>query len=321
VVDELYPAPPWRWSARRALVRHWLRDPALGLTDLVQHHALRLLPTDRISDIGARLGRGAGRRRPAATERARALLRALRPEADAAAIEALVAAHWAHVGRIYAEFSAFDRMIPEGRIAIEGEAIPRAILESGRPLIIAGTHVGSWETIGGALCRMRVPFGGLFQALPNRFRMAMAARQRAATQAAEAAPGSRIILPTLAAPFIAHDMLSTRQGAVLWFVDENWGGRVQAPALGRALRAEGNIARVARLAARTGAAVVPAYGLRLGEEARFVVRFLPEVPLGPPGRGKAGLVEDIAALDAAIAGPVRAHPEQWFMLNAFRPDR
>jgi lauroyl/myristoyl acyltransferase len=74
-------------------------------------------------------------------------------------------------------------------------------------------------------------------------------------------------------------------------------------------------------ASQTGAAVLPCYALRLGEEARFRLTFLPEVPVGTPDRGRTGIKADIAVLDAAIEGVVRAHPEQWFMLHAFRPDR
>jgi KDO2-lipid IV(A) lauroyltransferase len=66
--------------------------------------------------------------------------------------------------------------------------------------------------------------------------------------------------------------------------------------------------------------VIPAYALRLGEGARFRLTFLPEVPIGPPGRGRAAILDDIAALDRVIEAVVRAHPEQWFMLHAFRPN-
>lgn len=320
MIDHLYPAPPWRWSARQALWRHWVRDALVGATDLGLHHALRLLPTDRISDIGARLGERGGRKRQVASDRARAALRLLRPAATPGEIETLLTAHWRQVGRVFAEFAAHDRIVGEDRIAIEGAEIPLGILRQGRPLIIAGTHVGSWETLGGALCALGIPVQAIFQALPNRFRMRIAVRMRQRSIAAVAPAGTGLILPTLAAPFEAMRVLESRSAALLYYVDENWDGRVQAPALGRPIRAEGNIMRVARLARRSGAAIVPAYGLRLGEAARFRVTFLPEVDLGPAQPGRAGILADVAALDAAIEPLVRAHPEQWFMLHAFRPE-
>lgn len=318
-LERFYPAPPWRWSARRELWRYWVQDALVGGSDLVLHQALRLLPTDLISAIGARLGQRGGRRRKPASERACAALRRLRPEASEADIEALLAAHWRHVGRVFAEFAAHDRILPEGRIAVEGGEIPLAIRRAGRPLLVAGMHVGSWETIPGALHLLGIPVHGTFQPLPNRFRMRIAARMRARSREAAGAAESGFILPGLAAPFEALRVLEARQAALLHYVDENWGGRVQAPALGRPLRAEGNIMRVVRLARRSGAAIVPAYGLRLGEAARFRVTFLPEVMLGPD-RGRPGLLEDIAALDRAIEPVVRAWPEQWFMLHQFREE-
>lgn len=319
MVDDLYRAPPWRWSERTALRRYWLRDPLQGLADVIPHHLFRLLPTDMASDLGLRLARRAGRKRPEANARALALLRHLRPGEGEAALEALLAAHWAHLGRCMAEFSALHRFWAEGRIEVEGEEHPRAAIAAGRPLVIAGLHVGNWEVVHAGLSGLGIPFQGIFQRLPNRFRMrvAHAARERIRLQGG---PG-RALAPTLAAVFEAHRVLEAREAALLYYVDEYWEGRVHAPLLGRPLKVDGNIMRATRLAAATGAAVIPTYALRIGDAARFRLTFLPPVEMGEPGRGRAGIRADIAALDAAIEPVVRAHPEQWFMLHAFRFDR
>ena len=321
VVDELYPPPPWRWDQRAALWRYWVRDPVDAVKDIIPHHLMRLLPSQLVSDIGARLGRRAGRRAKVASRRARETLRLLRPDASEVEIEALLAAHWEHVGRCFAEFSAQYRFLPEGRIAIEGGEIPLGIVASDRPLIIAGTHVGNWEMPPAALSKLEIPFHAIFQALPNRFRMRIAFNMRNFGRRFAGPKTSQMILPTVAAPFQAHRLLETREAALLYYVDENWEGRVHAPALGRPLRMEGNIMRAVRLAQLTGAAIVPAHGVRLGPGPQFRLVFGPEVRLGPPGRGRAGILEDIGAVDAAVEALVRAHPEQWFMLHAFRPDR
>jgi lauroyl/myristoyl acyltransferase len=314
--DALYPAPPWRWAGRAALIRHWVRDPALGLGDSVMHHALRLLPTETASAIGARLGLRAGRRKAEASARARALLRALRPAAAPAEIEALLAAHWAHIGRCYAEFSALHRLWAEGRIEVAGLEHLDAARQQGRAVLVAGLHVGAWEVVHAGLSALRIPVTGVYQRLPNRFQMRIAdAARRRSWRVGEPV---RRIAPTSRALFEAQRVLATPGGVMLYYVDEYWRGRVHAPALGRALRPEGNVALAARLAAATGAALIPAYALRLGGEARFRLTFLPEVPLGPAGRHAA--LDNQARLDAAIAGVVRAHPEQWFMLHVFRPD-
>ena len=318
--DFLYPAPPWRWSERKALLRHWLRDPVAGLADQGLHHLMRLLPTDRVSAIGVHLGRRAGAKRPEASARAAALLRQLRPEADDAEIARLVAAHWAHVGRCFAEFSVLHRLRPEGRISFAGLEHLRGAQAANRPLIIAGLHVGYWEVVHAGLAALDVPFHAIYQRLPNRFRMriADAARNRSRAQACPQA--SAAVPPTLGAVFEAQRLLQSREAALLYYVDEFWEGRVHAPALGRRLQMKGNIMRAVRLASGSGAAVIPAYAERLGEAARYRLTFLPEVPMGPPNRGRAAILEDIAALDQVLEGVVRAHPEQWFMLHAFKPE-
>jgi KDO2-lipid IV(A) lauroyltransferase len=318
-VGALYPAPPWAWSERAALFRYWVRQPVLsGLLDVLPHHVGRLLPTDQVSALGARLGIRAGRSRPQASERARALFRLLRPAADAAAIEAMLAAHWRHVGRCFCEFAALHRLWREGRVEIEGLDHLEAARAGGRPVIIAGLHVGYWEIIAVGLAMLRIPAVSTYQRQPDRFRMRIAdnARSRAWR------PGVPLerLLPTRSALFGAQRALSRPGGVMLYYVDEFWQGRVHAPLLGRRLRQEGNIAKAVRLAAMTGAAVVPAHALRLGEAARFRLIFSPAVPIGASGRGRAGAREDHLALDAAIEGILRSCPEQWFMAHVFGPD-
>ncbi len=241
------------------------------------------------------------------------------PRGDEAEIARLLRAHWRHLGRTLAEFSALPRFWREERIEVAGLAHLEAARRSGRPLVIAGTHVGSWEALHAGLSGLGVAFHGIYQRLPNRFTMRIADRVRQRIRR-EGGPGAALA-PTLNAVFEAHRLLESRQSALLYYVDEYWERRVHAPALGRALVIEGNIARAVRLASRTGAVVLPCYALRLGEAARFRLTFLREVPIGPPDRGRSGILADIAALDAAIEGVVRAHPEQWMMLHVFRTDR
>lgn len=321
MTGNLYPPPPRRWSARGDLLRHWLRDPLQGLADWLPHQALRLLPTDAASALGARMGQRAGRKRQVGSDRVRALLRQLRPEATAAETEALLHAHWAHVGRCFSEFAALSRFREEGRIVIEGADALLALRAAGRPLIVAGLHVGNWEVVHAGLAQLGIPFHAIYQRLPNRFRMRIADNARGRSRSQAGPQAAVAVAPTLGAVFEAHRVLESREAALLYYVDEFWEGRVHAPALGRKLKLDGNIMRAVRLASTTGAALVPAYALRVGEAARFRLRFLPEVPVGPPGRGRKGVLEDIAALDAVVEQVVRAHPEQWFMAHVFRADR
>lgn len=322
MVDDLYRPPPWRVGtpqARRDLVRWWLRDPWHGLKDWVPHHAMRLLATDAASAVGAWLARGAERRRPIQSDKARHALRLLHPGIQAAEEDRLLRAHWRHLGRCLAEFSVLHRLWHEGRIEVAGGEHLAAVQAAGRPLIIAGTHVGSWEALHVGLGGLGLRFSGIYQRLPNRFRMRIADAARNRSRRVNG-PGTPLA-PTLGAVFEAHRLLEDRSAALLCYVDEYWERRVHAPALGRPIVIEGNIARAVRLASQTGAAVLPCCALRIGDAAQFRLTFLPEVPVGPPGRGRGAIRDDIAALDAAVEQLVRLAPEQWMMLHAFDPAR
>ena len=77
--------------------------------------------------------------------------------------------------------------------------------------------------------------------------------------------------------------LKAREGPFIVYIDEFIRGRVQAPSFGRPLRPDSNIAYAVRLAALTGAVVIPAYCLRVHDSARFKVQFLPPLQLADTG--------------------------------------
>jgi KDO2-lipid IV(A) lauroyltransferase len=221
---------------------------------------------------------------------------------------------WEHLGRTIAELCVLDRLWPEGRIGVEGAGRIAEVRASGRPLILAGLHVGNWEAVHAGLTGLGVPLACFYQRLPSRFEMALADRARRRTPV-------RMLDPVPASAVQARRLLALRQSAVLMFIDEYVGGRVHAPSLGRVPRAEGNIHRLARLAALTGAAVLPVHALRLGRAARFRLVVGAELDLRREPRDAAALAADQAALDAAAEAVVRAHPEQWLMATSFRWDR
>ncbi len=66
----------------------------------------------------------------------------------------------------------------------------------------------------------------------------------------------------------------------------------------------------ARIAARTGAPVVPVFLFRQGNSARHVARFFPPIEL-VPGKEPAAIAENTARMNAAIEAAIRLAPEQW----------
>ena len=108
--------------------------------------------------------------------------------------------------------------------------------------------------------------------------------------------------------------LHARNGPFVIFVDECIGPHVFAPAFGRPLQPAGNIAYAARLAWMTGAAVIPAYCVRVDDSARFNVTFGAPVDLAHGGDKKRDLMTNIGRINAVIEPIVREHLDQWYYL-------
>jgi len=306
-------APPLRWllaagERRRQAYRYWVRDVLTGMGNGLGHHLLRLLPVDACSAVGAGLGVLAAARYPRSTARALELMRRLRPDQDAQ--EALTRL-WRHVGRAFAEYSVLDRILRQGRVTQTGNEHLQAALDSGRPIIALSLHLGHWEIFPARFSALYPTAAALYLVPPNRFehRLVAAARLRAGVRREAMVPAH-----LLNARKMVRALKDGRH--FLIHIDELIRGRVQAPAFGRPLRDEGNIAYVARLAAMTGAYVMPVYCRRLGAAARFELVFLPEIPIARDG----DVIDNIAALNAVIEPVVAAHLDQWFYGLDFRFD-
>jgi KDO2-lipid IV(A) lauroyltransferase len=252
------------------------------------------------------MSRFAPARYAASDRRARVAWARFHPDAaDAAGTDAAMRRLWRNVGRTMAEFSALDRLWESGRIAVSGLEHIAAARDGNVPAIVAGLHLGNWETLGLTLSRSGFPGVGPYEAPANRFehRIAVKARRRY---------GGRPLAPDRAAGRTIYRIVAKERYGILIYIDEIRRGRVSAPFLGRAPRRDGNIAYIARLAAATGAVILPAYCARLGDRAHFAVTFLPPVDLSRTGDRDRDLGENIARIDAVIDPIVRAHIDQWY---------
>jgi KDO2-lipid IV(A) lauroyltransferase len=280
----------------------------MGLLNTSIHEGLKLLSIDACSAFGAFLSPFSARRYATSDRRARRNWQALRPEAaDPAATDAAMTRLWRSVSRTMCEFSVLDRLWDAGRIEVAGVEHMDATRAAGKPIIVACVHLGNWEAIPVVGIRMGHPGSGIYWPLENRFdtRIAVKARER---YGAILYPGDG---PGAMRAAIAE--LRSKKGPFVVFIDECIDDHVYAPAFGRPLKAEGNIAYVTRLAVMTGANIIPAYCVRLDDRARFKVTFLPPVPLiRGRGRGEADLLTNIAAINAVIEPLVRAHLDQWY---------
>lgn len=205
-----------------------------------------------------------------------------------------------NIARTMMEVPRLGRMVAEGRMRAHGTEHL-----AGRPLLVAGLHLGNWEFIGPAMTAAGAKPAAIYQPVRSayRTRVAVAARRPWSTRLW---PGS----PAAARP--ALRALTHGEGVLLMFLDEFVGGRVAAPSLGRGPRRGGNITAIARMARLAGAEVVLAWCLRR-PGPRFEVFFAP--PLHLPER----LEDAVALLDAAAEAVILPNLPQWFMLHEWRP--
>jgi KDO2-lipid IV(A) lauroyltransferase len=313
------PPPPLHWlfgdaDQRRIAARYWLRDPVVGAAEAVLHYAMRAMPIDMCSYSGAAITYLTRRLYPESEARARKAWVALRPEAaDPQSVDAAMDRLWRNVGRTMHEYSVIDRLWAAGRVEVSGIEHLHEARDQGKPILVAPIHLGNWEIVlvTGIACGHCG--SGIYEPPQNRFEHRIANRVRARYGARFVAAGAHSVRE-------AVRELRSRRGPFIVYVDEFIRGRVQAPSFGRPLRLDANIAYAVRLGALTGAAVIPAYCLRIDDSARFKVQFLPPLVLAETGDRKADIAENMKRLDAAIALVIQAHLDQWYFALDFEFD-
>jgi KDO2-lipid IV(A) lauroyltransferase len=286
------------------------------LRDLGLYRAMRMLPVSMVSRLGAGLGQIMGRRaHPAADARVRAALRHLRPDLalDSGALEAAQARLWANVGRVYAEFCVLHRMVPEGHVSMDDPGTFDAVLADGRPVIVPFVHLGNWETCGrqvfyrapGRVCALSNP-------LPqNRARAQVAAMQHGRL------PGKVLYIDSNVWRRALQHL--EQPGGILYVAaDEQVQDRVSAPSFGRALDSRVNLYKIVRMAARTGAIILPLYSERLAG-ATFITHVLQPLEFARKGKMSSEEQEQqVQRLDDLYGAAILRLIDQWFGLLDYR---
>lgn len=169
----------------------------------------------------------------------------------------------------------------------------------GRGVLIATAHLGNWELSAYAHALMSAPMRVVVRPLDNPLLDRLVARRRtlSGNRIIEKKDFARSILKALAANeavgILIDQNASLEQGI---FVD--FFGVPACAGTG-----------FAKIAARSGAAVVPGYALWSEAERRHVLRFYPEIEM----TGDAG--EDTRRLHAHLESVIREHPGQWLWIH------
>jgi Kdo2-lipid IVA lauroyltransferase/acyltransferase len=205
------------------------------------------------------------------------------------------------VARFYAVFARFPDLTKErlsALVRIEGEEHYREAKARGRGVLVASGHIGHWELGAHVSALSGEPMNLVIRTYPDQAYETLAARYRTLS-------GNRLIAQEGAAFNIAAAL--RRKEAVAMLIDANVPppGDMGVDFLGAKVRAS---TALARMAACTGAAVIPSFTLWSEERRRFIARTHSPFPITGDAR------EDTRRLYALLEAEVRRHPDQWFWI-------
>jgi Kdo2-lipid IVA lauroyltransferase/acyltransferase len=199
----------------------------------------------------------------------------------------------------FAKFPSIRRENVDRWIRCEGLEHYTNALRAGRGVLIATGHLGNWELSAFAHAWLTEPMNVVVRPLDNPWidRLIQRRRELSGNRSISKREIARPILKALAA-----------NQAVGILIDQNWTAETGVfvdwfgvPAC--------TDAGFAKLAARSGAPVIPGFAFWSEKERRYVLRFYPPVPI----TGHA--VRDTFALQAAFEDIVRAHPSEWLWVH------
>jgi KDO2-lipid IV(A) lauroyltransferase len=184
-------------------------------------------------------------------------------------------------------------------IRLEGGEHFENALRAGRGVLFATAHLGNWELSAFAHALLAAPMSVVVRPLDNPLIDAMVERRRALT-------GNRPIGKKESARSILKALAANQAVGIL--IDQN-----ESPETGVFVDFFGipacSSSGFAKIAAHSGAAVIPGFALWSERERRYILRFYRPVPMtGDP-------VRDTQALQSELEKVIRAHPDQWLWIH------
>jgi KDO2-lipid IV(A) lauroyltransferase len=184
-------------------------------------------------------------------------------------------------------------------IRLEGGEHFEAALKAGRGVLFATAHLGNWELSAYAHALMTGPMSVVVRPLDNPYLDAMVERRRSLSGNVPIGKKdfARAILKALAANQAVGALVDQNSSAAEGVFVDFFGVKACANA------------GFARIAAHTGAAVIPGFALWNEAERRYVLRFYPPVPMtGDAAR-------DTQAIQTKLEEVIREYSDQWLWIH------
>ena len=206
------------------------------------------------------------------------------------------------IGRLLYAFARFPQINAQNIsqwIRYEGLEHFTQAKKAGRGVLFATAHLGNWELSALAHGLLTEPMHVVIRPLdnPRIDRLVEDRRRLSGNRLIEKWDGARAILRALqhndAVGILIDQNTSIQEGAFVNFFG---------------IPACANVA-FAKIAARTGAPVIPGFALWSNEENRYILRFYPPLEMtGDP-------VDDTRRLHAVLETVIREHPGQWLWIH------
>lgn len=230
------------------------------------------------------------------------------PEMAVEERERLLREEYRNLGWLLAEFSQMPRYTRENTrdlIRYEGLENYLAARDRGRGVLIVTGHLGAWELSSYYHSLMGHPMGMVIRRLDNELvdRMVNAIRCR---------HGNRVLHKD---DFARGLLASMRKGETVGILMDTNMTPPQGVFVDFFLHAACTASGLARVALRTGAAVLPGFLLWEASEQKYVLHFGDELTLVRTGDDDADTVANTQLFTAAIERYVRRYPGQWLWLH------
>jgi len=230
------------------------------------------------------------------------------PEMPASERVHLLRLEYRNLGWLLAEFclmSGYTREYTEGFIRYEGLENYLAARDRGKGVLVLTGHLGAWELSSFYHSLAGYPMGMVIRRLDNPLVDRMVNRIRCRH-------GNRVLHKDDFARGLLAAMRAGETVGILMDTNMTPPQGLFVPFFGvPACTASG----LARVALRTGAAVVPGFLLWEEAERRYVLHFYPEVALVDTGDTEADTAENTARFTAVLEEAIRRYPSQWLWMH------
>lgn len=222
--------------------------------------------------------------------------------------EHILRATYRHLGWLLAEFCQmprYNRDYASRFIRYEGLEHYLSARDRGRGVLVLTGHLGAWELSSFYHSLAGYPMGMVIRRLDNPLVDEMVNRIRCQH-------GNRVLHKDDFARGLIAAMRSGETVGILMDTNMTPPQGVFVPFFGvQACSAAG----MARVALKTGAAVVPGYLIWEESERQYVLHFEPELALADTGDTEADTLDNTARFTAVLEDIIRRYPTQWLWMH------